>query len=41
MFYNLGQKESALFYYKKALRLDRKLEEVRDKIKALEKKENK
>jgi len=41
MFYNLGQKESALFYYKKALQLDRKLEEVRDKINALEKKEKK
>lgn len=41
MFYNLGQKDTALFYYKKALRLDRKLKNVRDRIKILEKERKK
>ena len=41
MFYNLGQKDTALFYYKKALRLDRKLKDVRDRIKTLEKERKK
>ena len=36
MFDNLGQKETALLYYKKALRQNRKLGDVRKKIKALE-----
>ena len=37
MFLNLGQKDTALIYYKKALRSDRSLKDVRKKIKALEK----
>jgi tetratricopeptide (TPR) repeat protein len=41
MFYNLGQKDIALQYYKKALKLDRKLEDVRDKIRTLEKEKKK
>jgi tetratricopeptide (TPR) repeat protein len=41
MFYNLGQKDMALHYYKKALKLDRKLEDVREKIKAIEKERKK
>jgi tetratricopeptide (TPR) repeat protein len=41
MFYNLGQKNTALLYYKKALRLDRKLKDVRDRIKTLEKERKK
>jgi CubicO group peptidase (beta-lactamase class C family) len=41
MFFNLGEKDTALFYYKKALKLDRKMEDVRDKIRSLEKKEKK
>jgi CubicO group peptidase (beta-lactamase class C family) len=36
MFLNLGQNDSALLYYKKALKLDRKLKDVREKIKILE-----
>lgn len=41
MFYNLGQKDTAFLYYKKALRLDRKLKDVRDRIKILEKERKK
>ena len=41
MFYNLGQKDRALQYYKKALKLDPKLKDVRDKIKTLEKERKK
>lgn len=41
MFYNLGQKDTALLYYKKALRLNRKLKDVRDRIKILEKERKK
>ena len=41
MFYNLGQKEIALYFYKKALTLNRKLKDVRDKIKVLEKERKK
>lgn len=41
MFYNLGQKDAALLYYKKALKLDRRIEDVREKIKALEKERKK
>lgn len=41
MFYNLGQKDIALQYYKKALKLNRKLKDVRDKIKTLEKERKK
>ncbi len=36
MFLNLGQDDSALLYYKKALKLDRRLTDVREKIKILE-----
>jgi len=41
MFYKLGQTDTALIYYKKALKLDHKRKDVRDKIKSLEKKEKK
>jgi len=41
MFHDLGQKDTALLYYKKALRQNRKLEEVRKKIKTLEKERKK
>jgi CubicO group peptidase (beta-lactamase class C family) len=41
MFDNLGQKDTALLYYKKALRQNRKLEDVQKKIKALEKERKK
>jgi CubicO group peptidase (beta-lactamase class C family) len=41
MFFNLGQKEAALLYYKKALRLDRKLKDVQEKIETLEKERKK
>jgi len=41
MFFNLGQKDSALLYYKKALKLDRKLKDVREKIETLEKERKK
>jgi CubicO group peptidase (beta-lactamase class C family) len=37
MFFNLRQKDAALLYYKKALRLDRKLKDVQEKIEILEK----
>ena len=41
MFFNLGHNHTALLYYKKALKLDRKLKDVRDKIKILEKERKK
>ena len=41
MFNNLGEKDMALQYYKKALKLNRKLEDVIEKIKALEKERKK
>ncbi len=41
MFLNLGQKDTALIYYKKALWLDRKLKDVREKIETLEKERKK
>jgi tetratricopeptide (TPR) repeat protein len=41
MFENLGMKDAALLYYKKALKVNRKLEDVRKKIKALEKERKK
>jgi tetratricopeptide (TPR) repeat protein len=41
MFYNIGQRDTALHYYKKALKLDRKLKDVRDRIKILEKERKK
>jgi CubicO group peptidase (beta-lactamase class C family) len=41
MFLNLGQKNVALIYYKKALGLDRKLKDVREKIETLEKERKK
>jgi CubicO group peptidase (beta-lactamase class C family)/tetratricopeptide (TPR) repeat protein len=41
MFYDLGQKDIAFQYYKKALKLDPKLKDVRDKIKVLEKERKK
>jgi tetratricopeptide (TPR) repeat protein len=41
MFYNLGQNDTALVYYKKALRLDRSLKGVREKIRILEREKKK
>jgi CubicO group peptidase (beta-lactamase class C family)/tetratricopeptide (TPR) repeat protein len=41
MFYSLEQKDTALYYYKKALKLDRNLKDIRDKIKTLTKERKK
>ena len=41
MFFKMELKESALLYYKKALKLDRKLKDVREKINILEKERRK